>query len=64
MENKPLYVQQNEIERQQGQPIIAVLRQAGFCTSFDAFCVYLSSVIRIKCSGKILPIANMQTVST
>jgi hypothetical protein len=28
------------------------LRQAGFRASFDAFCVYLSSVLRIKCSGK------------
>jgi hypothetical protein len=26
--------------------------QAGFRASFDAFCVYLSSVLRIKCSGK------------
>jgi hypothetical protein len=28
------------------------LRQAGFRASFDAFCVYLSSVLRIKFSGK------------
>ena len=34
-------------------PITAVLRQAGFHASFDAFCVYLSSALRIKCSGKI-----------
>jgi hypothetical protein len=31
------------------------LRQAGFRASFDAFCVYLSSVLRIKFSGKIPP---------
>jgi len=36
-------------------PITAVLRQAGFRASFDAFCVYLSSVLRIKCSAKIPP---------
>lgn len=52
MENKPLYVQQNEIGGQEGQPITAVLRQAGFRASFDAFCVCLSSVLRIKCSAK------------
>jgi len=33
----------------------AVLRQAGFRASFDAFCVYLNSVLRIKFSGKIPP---------
>jgi magnesium-transporting ATPase (P-type) len=35
-----------------GQPITTVLRQAEFRASFDAFCVYLSSVLRIKCSAK------------
>lgn len=55
MENFTVYVQQNEINRQEGQPITAVLRQAGFRASFDAFCVYLSSVLHIKCSAKIPP---------
>lgn len=36
----------------EGQFTTAVLRQAWFRTSFDAFCVYLSSVLRIKCSGE------------
>ena len=42
-------------KRTEGLAITAVLRQAGFRTSFDAFCVYLNSVLRIKCSAKIPP---------
>lgn len=38
MENKPLYVQQNEIGGQEGQPITAVLRQAGFRASYQVQC--------------------------
>jgi hypothetical protein len=37
------------------QLVTAVLRQAGFRASFDAFFVYLSSVLRITFSGKVPP---------
>jgi hypothetical protein len=44
-------IKQNK--RTEGRPITAVLRQARFGGSFDAFCVYFNSAFRIKCSAKI-----------
>lgn len=40
---------------------MAYLQQAGSCSA-DSFVVAESSVLRINISGKILPIANLQTV--
>jgi hypothetical protein len=34
------------------EPLTMVLRQAGRSASLDAFCVNLSSVLRVKCSAK------------
>jgi hypothetical protein len=39
-------------EKEKSNRMTAILRQARFCASFDAFCVYLCSVLRIKCCVK------------
>ncbi len=39
-----------------------VLRHAGFRASFDAFCVYLNSFLRIKFTGKIPPSPSPKTL--